>query len=331
VASFLSFFRFDFGFSDVIPPRHGQRLCSYSYVQYKRLGIPQVLVNSHGIPRNIPADVVCERWERDRFLPISGPKDCHFVVFCQNDLSRPAIDSFFKEFSHIYQLRGFGRLSPMPRGESVVYETKEGLTNDINKFFQLQPLSEFQTYPIVSFIVAPPIYDRSFEPHSIITYVQPWSVTSGSEDEIRTLALVVYSRIRIFTPSPFGMIDIARFETSMLFFGFRYQPPYILPRSSQTMIMHIAWDQETRLTAWMDDIGSVLHVVSKSTLEELSRFVADLVNFLRGTDLRLTLTVLGEGINDDLFHAIEKQFGRHFRRTVLFALAPAPAVQVALP
>jgi hypothetical protein len=328
IASFLSFFRFDFGFSHSTAPQHGQQFCGYSYVQYERLGIPPILVNCHGGPREVPADAVWERWERERLLPISGPKDAQFVVFCQNDLPRAAVKTYFNEFCHIYRLFGFGNLSPLPTGESFFYEATEALAGKIEEFFRSQPLSEFQTYPTLSFIVAPPIHDAKFNPNSIINYVRPWSVTSGSTDEIRTLAIVVYSRTRLFAPSPFGMIDIARYETAMLFFGFRYQPPYLLRRAGDGMTMHIAWDPVNRLAAWMDDIGSVLHVLPHTSLESLARLVGDLISFLRGTEIRLTLAILGEGIRDSGIASIEKTFGPHFKKLTLVSLIPAPAVQV---
>jgi hypothetical protein len=277
--------------------------------------------------REIPADVVWERWERERLLPISGPKDAHFVVFCERDLPRAAVKTYFTEFCHIYRLFGFGHLSPLPN-VSFFYEETDTLAGKIEAFFRSQPLSEFQTYPTLSFIVAPPIYDASVNPKSIINNVRPWSVTSGSTDEIRTLAIVVYSRTRLFAPSPFGMIDIALFETATLFFGFRYQPPYLLRRVETGMTMHIAWDPANGLASWMDDIGSVLHVLPQISVESLARLVGDLVAFLRGTDVRLTLAILGEGITDAMMLALGSSFGPHFRTTVVVALTPAPAVQV---
>jgi hypothetical protein len=143
---------------------------------------------------------------------------------------------------------------------------------------------------------------------------------------MRTLAYVVYSRIRLFAPSPFGMIDVAKFETAVLFFGFRYQPPYLLRRSAKEMTMHIGWDPENDLTAWMDDIGSVLHVLADTTLEVLIRLVIDLVEFLK--DVKLTLTILGEGISEELFVEIQNKLGKNLKRTAVFAVCPAPAVQV---
>jgi hypothetical protein len=328
VASFLSFFRFDFGFADVAPPFHGQAFCGYSICHYERLGIPRILTNRHGGLLEVPADVVCHRWSLDRLLPISGPKDGQFVVFSQNLIPQHAVKAFFDAFCHIYALLGFGKLAPLPRTEPFRFESSEVIGDKVQEFFRSQPLTEFQQRPTLSFIVAPPIYDTTFHPHSIITYVRPLSITAASEDEIRTLAFVVYSRIRVFAPSPFGMIDIARFETAMLFFGFRYQPPYLLRRSTTGITMHIGWDPRSELASWMDDIGSVLHVLPHTNLDVLARLIADLADFLKDVEMRLTLTVLGEGIPEDLFLAIQNRLGRLSNRTCIFTVSPAPALQV---
>jgi hypothetical protein len=327
IANFLSFFRFDFGFSEVSPPSNGQGLATYSFCEYQRLGIPRILVNYHGALRDVPADTVCERWEEERFLPISGPKNCHFVVFSHSVIHRQAVECFFSEFSHIYNLLGFGRIAPVPEIECFYFELPDHLATKIDEFFKGYPLSEFRECPVLSFIVAPPIFDPAFHPHTIVTYVRPAIVTSASEDEMKSLALVVYSRIRVFAPSPFGMIDVAGFETATLFFGYRYQPPYLLRRQHPFFTMHVAWDPVGELTTWMDDMGSVLHVLPRTSLDVVARLLNDFQAFLTGPDVRITFTVLGEGISADLFGAIERKFGQLLKITSVFAVAPAPAVQ----
>jgi hypothetical protein len=330
-ASFLSFFRFDFGFAQFAPPRHGRRLCTPSYCRYELLGIPSILVNCRGLLREVPAETVCDRWESDRFLPISGPKNGHFVVFCQSQIPQQAVRAFFSDFLHVYTLFGFGKLSPMPKIDTFYFEPSDTLRSRIDEFHRTQPLWEFQAEPLLSFIVAPPFFDsRSVFP-SIVTHVKPWNITGGSRDEIATLAFVVYSRIRLFAPAPFGMIDIARFETAVLFFGFRYQPPYVLRRRSETVTMHVAWDVESGLSAWMDDIGSVLHVLGQATLERLVRMIWDLVDFLRSADVRLTVSVLAEGISNELYTRITREFGVLLKKTTVFTALPAAAVQVVFP
>ncbi|OHS94042.1 hypothetical protein TRFO_39786 [Tritrichomonas foetus] len=328
LASFLSFFRFDFGFSKVKPPTNGQILGSYSFINYERLGIPNILINNHGKLDDVPADRVIEQWEENRYLPISGEKSAHFVVFCQKSMNEKAVESFFNQFCHIYSLLGFGLLSPFPRFDAFYYTPTEDIASEIDRFFKSQPLSEFQEHPILTFIVSNPIYDSSFMPRTIINYVRPWSITSASEDEMKTLAFVVYSRIRLFSPTPFGMIDIGTHDTATLFFGFRYQPPFLLRRNGNEMTLHIAYDPQTNLTAWMDDVGSVLHVLKLNSLSKVKELVQDAVSANQIDDAKVTLSILAEGITSELNQSIQYDFRFDFPNYKLFSVYPSPTVQI---
>lgn len=330
-ASFLSFFRFDFGFSKVNPPINGQKLGTYSIVQYEKLGIPKILINCHGKLTDIPAEKVIEEWEENRYLPISGPKSAHFVVFCQDNINKKAVESFFEQFCHIYLLLGFGNLTPFPRFSAYYYTPSEGIASEIDHFFSSQELSQFQEYQILTFIVSNPIYDPSFMPRSIITYVRPWSITSASEIKLKTLAFVVYSRIRLFKPNPFGKIDLSNHESAFLFFGFRYQPPFLLRRNGNesSITLHIAYEPNSEKTAWMDDIGSVLHVLSSATsIKKIHELVHDAVIANKIPEVNITLTILSEGITNELHEKIQKEFGNEFHNFSLFAVFPTPTLQV---
>jgi hypothetical protein len=78
----------------------------------------------------------------------------------------------------------------------------------------------------------------------------------------------------------------------------------------------------------MDDIGSVLHVLPRTNLDVVARLLNDFTMFLTTCDTRVTFAVLGEGISSELFAAIERRFGQLLKQTSIFAVAPAPAVQV---
>lgn len=329
-ASFLSFFRFDFGFSKVNPPINGRKLGTYSIIQYERLGIPNILVNCHGKLADVPADKIIDEWEEKRYLPISGSKSAHFVVFCQDNINKQAVKTFFDQFCHIYLLLGFGDLSPFPRFDAFYYSPSEGIASEIERFFSSQELSQFQEYHILTFIVSNPIYDPSFMPRSIITYVRPWSITSASENEMKTLAFVVYSRIRLFSPSPYGKINLSHHETAIFFFGFRYQPPFILRRNGnqQSITLHIAYEPKNETTAWMDDIGSVLHVLFSTSIKKIRELVHDAVIAYKVSEVNVAITILAEGITKELHQKIQNEFGNEFSNFSLFAVHPTPALQV---
>ena len=327
LASFLSFFRFDFGFSSVTPPTNGQFLGSYSMKSYEHLGIPQIVVNKHGTVEEVSADKVIELWEENRYLPISGQKSAHFVVFCKESMDEKAVELFFNQFCHIYSLLGFGILSPFPRNKAFYYVPTDEIPSEIDLFFKNQPLSEFQEFPILTFIVANPIYDTSFKPFSIINYVRPWSITSASEEEMKTLAFVIYSRIRVFSPSPFGMIDIAPHKwTAAIFFGFRYKPPFLLNRNGKGMTLHIAYDPETKFSAWVDEIGSILHVL-KADIQYIKEMVKDTINNNKVSDVKLTITILAEGITKETKEMLLNDFSNDYSNFMILSVHPSPTIQ----
>lgn len=328
IATFLSYFRFDFGFSSVNPPIDSTSLGVYSHCQYERLGIPQILVNCNGALTEVSAIQAIDDWVPRRFYPISGEKSGHFVVFSELGISPKAVISFFNQFCHIYKMLGFGTLSPFPRFDAFYYVPNDRLSDITENFFKNQSLSEFQEYPLLTFIVGNPIYDKNFLPHSILTYVRPWSVTSANEDQIATLAFVVYSRIRLFKPVPYGMIDISPSDTGTLFFGFRYQPPFLLRRNNQSLTIHIAFDPIKEITTYIDDIGSILHVLKQTPIDKIHKLIDDTIKLFEGIDIKLTLTIVGEGISISLYEQIQQEYGPFLNNILLFSAVPAPTVQM---
>jgi hypothetical protein len=324
-ASFLSFFRFDFGIPDGRPPHHAHTFLTGTSITYQRLGIPEILVNCCGRALQVPANVVCDQWEEKRYQPISGSKSGHFIVVSMAGLRMSEVRTFFSQLCHIYQILQFGQLTPFPRFDAFYQMPRDALGRFIRDFFSDQLLSEYQHFPILTFIVGPVIFDEDFGPHSIISYVRPESIATASAEELRTFAFVVYSRIRIFSPCPFGMIDIGRNDSASFFFGFRYQPPFMLKRASgNRMTIHIAWD--FHLSTWIDDIGSILHFFPDSPMRKLTQIMADIVRFLDGVLVKFTLSVFAEGISAQTLDAMRAEF-RRFDVTI-FTVSPQPAIQV---
>ncbi|OHT07592.1 hypothetical protein TRFO_05249 [Tritrichomonas foetus] len=327
VSTFLSFFRFDFGFGDVKPPFHAQSLITGSTCTYERLGIPDILINHSGTLMSTPAASVVDQWEEQRYQPISGPKSGHFVVFCQSSIEASSARSFFVQFCNIYKQMNFGSLTPFPHDEAFHFVLYEEMPNTILSFFNKNPLSQFQQHPVLSFIVGPPIYDKHFLPPSIISYVRPELIQTSSESEMRTLAFVVYSRIRNLKPCPYGMIAISPKDIAILFFGYRYQPPFLLKRQQKSMTFHIAWDERTKMSAWIDDIGSILHVIPNTDFSRINGLLND-AKAMIGIEMKFTLSILAEGISADLHKEITDVFHDTLDNMTLFAVSPAPTVQV---
>ena len=143
------------------------------------------------------------------------------------------------------------------------------------------------------------------------------------------------------------MIDIGTRETSTLFFGFRYKPPFLLGRNteeftghdildvkddekrkSNSMTIHIAWDEATKMSSWIDDTGSILHVLPRTDFNTIHRLINDASLLLSGMELKFTLSILAEGISSELYKEISETFGQAMNNFTLFAVSPAPTVQV---
>jgi hypothetical protein len=327
----LSLLRFEFGFADCAPPRHGRCLCEYTECQYEQLTIPQVRAKRDGMIWSLGADKVCDVWERDRLTPISGPKTATYIVFCDREVAPRAVLRFFGDLTHAYRMMGFGKLSANQNSDSVWFGPPEEISRKVEQFFRRNSTAEFDQPPIVCFIIRNQTPDIGFNPPTIVLRINPDRVTQGTSEEMRTLAFMLYSEIRAFLPSMIGAFEMKNDSIMSLFFGFRYQPAFVLARAGPELRMHIAWDPESSITVWIDDIGSVLGTIQVKLVPEISSLINDLVSLLKDANVSLTLTVLGEGITDDQMARIKNDLAGHWQLLDVFAVAPAPAVQVSLP
>jgi len=330
IASFLSFFRFDFGFCSSSPPKVISNLPSFTSMKYEHLGIPQVVVNKDGAEVLIDASQIIQQWEDKVIQPICGTKNAHFVVFFDSAFKESQISTFFSMLSHNYSLLGFGKLIPYPKANPYISVLENIVPDTINSFFKEHSLSEFQQDPLLSFIVGQPIYDSGFLPHTILSYIRPKMVSKATEMDFKTLSFVVYSRIRLFVPRPYGMINISTNESASIFFGFRYQPPFLLKRNHDHISIHVSWDMKTDLTAWLDDIGSILHVLPVQSLSRIFELMKNAQDFLKGIDIRFTLSVLSEGISKQTYDQIMYEARLIKEKLTLFTIFPTSSIQCVL-
>ena len=328
IANFLSFFRFDFGFSNITPPKSAYKFLNNTKISYQKIGIPfiSVIKNSWYI-LDVKADTIINDWIEERYLPISGVKSCSFVVFANNDISCSCVKAFMSHLSYIYNLYGFGTLRPF-HSSPFQFVQESIMPSTIMDFFTKYSTTEYQQCPVLSFIIGNPIYITDFHPHSIITYIRPSSVISASEEEIKTLAFVVYSRIRLMSPTPLGMIDMHQNDASPLIFGFRYQPPFLLKRKEENSSLigfHYAWDYTTKKFSVVDDIGSILHVLVIDSIDRLSLFIQDCCNIVENHVSQKTLSILAEGLSASFLEEFKSKLDQDI---LLFSVYPASTVQI---
>ena len=351
-SSFLSFFQFDLTFCCSEQPRYTNKFSTFSDINAQHLGLPNVKVNVNGNVRDVSPINIFDDWKKNHYSPISGPKSCHYVVFYVdygNDYGKGKFDEINEENQNVYEnykrnlvidyfeslqssytLHEFGTLSPFPKGESYISTKPSNFFEKTNSFFKKHTLAEYQQYPIISFVVCPIFFEQYMTCHSICTFLSTDQIKKFKPKDIDHMSFIVYSRIRLFHPYPFGMINIAPPEAASLFFGYRYQPPYLLSRQQgHALTIHLAWDPVTGFTAWVDDVGSVSHIFKEKPLPNLCKLLVDIVNFLKEISVDTTFTILSESPTDELVQSIISIFTRSLPSFSLFSIVPTPQIQIA--
>jgi hypothetical protein len=128
--------------------------------------------------------------------------------------------------------------------------------------------------------------------------------------------------MRVFT-LPFGENDPAPDTV-------RFQPPFLLRRYEDEIMLDFLWHDSRKLMIVTDDIGSILFTMAPlppgRSMDGARKAIENLrERYERAKCLRgVTLSIFAEGIGEDLMRAIVNAFGPDFP---VFTIYPAPAVQ----
>ena len=327
VANFLSSFRFDFGFNPIFPPQGTFDFVQSSDFVYEHLGVPDILVIKDDHLVSVPATQIIQQWEKLIYRPISGPKNHTYVVFYDDHFAESEIITFFNQFCYDYNLCCFGTLTRFSKDKSYFPTKASEMSQTVMNFFSQNHISQYQLEQLITFIVGDPIFSSDFTPHSVITYVRPEAIREADQLSIKTLGFVVYSRVRVFAPRPFGMVFLAPQSIAACIFGFGYQPPFLLKQRTNDFIIHICWDLHSNLSTWCDDTGSVMHVLPVNSIQTLFGFISELVELIKETTVKTTLTVLDEGITPDLLSSIRTNISNSKCEVTLFSMFPSASTQ----
>ena len=327
VANFLSSFRFDFGFNLIFPPKGTTDFAQFSEFNYEHLGIPDILVIQNDHLTSAPATQIISQWESSLFRPISGPKDLTYVVFYNDTFQEQEIITFFKQFCYNYNLCSFGTLTRYSKDQSYFPSKPEKIPQMVMNFFEKNHITQYQHEQLITFIVGDPIFSSDFTPHSVISYVRPDAIREADQLSIKTLAFVVYSRVRVFAPRPFGMVYLAPQSIAACFFGFGYQPPFLLKQRTNDFIIHICWDVKSKLSTWCDDTGAVMHVLPVNSITTLFGFISELVDLFQQITVKTTLTLLDEGITPELLSDINNNISTAKCEITLFSMFTSASTQ----
>lgn len=329
VANFLSTHRFDYGFGSTSPPPGTTDFAEYSEFEYQHLGTPQVCVLQDRSVIKVDSTRVVFDWDENLYRPISGPKSASFVVFYDKQFTENDVRTFFNQLKNIYTSFNFGELFEYPKGASYFSCTPEQIPQAVETFFKQKIQTQFQNEPLMTFIVGDPIFSADFNPHSIVSYIRPSAIHCADTTEIKTIAFVVYSRVRVFTPRPFGMVFLANKEIAACFFGYRYQPPSFLTTNEHVELgMHVCWDLRVGLTAWVDEIGAVMHVLPVSNIDRLFQFLREQTSLFNTSKVRITISILAEGISKPLLDELKMKSMQLNLPITVFSVYPSATIQV---
>lgn len=168
--SFFNFLNYSdfFGFSTSISPPIGRIFDFTGISAFYHLGVPNVFLCQDGVTKEVQADNFLPTWEKEKLMPIYGPKNGFFVVFYEtfntnstgsssssmvnfglgansssfnetNDtfsqmINSDTLSSFMAQFCYAYSHLCFGELKPYPKSSPFIP-------------VKLQPLTKFSTFP----------------------------------------------------------------------------------------------------------------------------------------------------------------------------------------
>ena len=321
---FISTLSTDLGLPSA-PKSHSLSFYHSSHISGQHTGIPDAIVNCRGKKLKIPANKALQSWQEAAFSPIHGPKNPLFRVFViDNDVEK--VKLFFRELESIYTTLGLGTL--VPESDCFISVKESELENEIHKRYNDTQFLDNQ--PIV-FIVHPFLFDLNIDEKVIITLVPQIVVTEHKIENIKNLALTVYTRLREMSPAPFGKLCFGPDEFSSLYFGFRFAPALVIdPPLSETepgIKLHIAWDPETGLSAWSDDAGNCFHINREMDIDNLRQTIVKIRSELPSINVSLVISVLAEGIDEDQYNQFMQEEFADITDFTLVSVFPAPALQ----
>jgi hypothetical protein len=233
---------------------------------------------------------VISLWEKDGFSPVNQAKSAHFVVFCDSAIPRSSVVSYMRNLSHFYSLFGFGELIPYGKYESFNFHRLADIRLSVQAFLNDQRLVEFQSVPVLVIAICDNAFGQDFQPRVNFTHVFPRAVRTLDATGSKALCFRLYAQFRSFISLPAWSSQV-----DQLFFGYRYAPPFLLPRPESGRIsVHGAWHRPSSISLWTDDTGSTLAQVSLASIGDVARYIAGLRVGLEPLDVTFSLGLVGE-------------------------------------
>ena len=331
ITPYNTFLEKNYGTSKMSIPNMPKSFYSKTSIQFIKIEIPNVIVAQKGQLFEISAKNVIKNWIPDMYRPISGPKNAHYVVFADSFLKENHTKQFLSHLVHAYSLLGFGQLNVFSKEAPFHFSNPEDVKSRVSLFISENKLLEFAIFPTIIFIIVDKEYRKFIRPNMYTIFIDPNDVNGSNFDYFKELSFHVYSQIRIHSDIPsVEIIDIIKtfntqkFIPTDIFFGFRYQPPFLLQRVQEnTLIIHVFWDPVSTESVWTDDTGSTLHVVKMKNLLAIATVHDDLKKVFTDIKLILSIGILVESISPRMIEQI-----KHIANINIYTITTAPYVQI---
>ncbi|EAY23369.1 hypothetical protein TVAG_070320 [Trichomonas vaginalis G3] len=289
----------------------------------RHLGIPNCLVRQNGRIIQVPVNTCYQNWEENVYSPINGPQNTKYYVYVIGQVTS-AVKIFFKELESYYSSLQLGEL--IPSLNCFETTTEPTLNMKINQRFQ----TEFNVEQPTIFIVHPIVFGCNIDAHVITTPIMDCQITEHSEDFMKNLALLIYTRLRSFKSEPFGNLYVSAEEVASLFFGFKFHTPFIIQRpneSTDPIRLHIAWDPDTKLSTWCDDTCQFFHTNRSMDIAGIRETFKKIRNGIKDTNISVVMCIVDEGISESLYNEFMAEDFLGVSDFCLISVFPSPAVQ----
>lgn len=331
ITQYDTYYEKNYGLSKMSVESVPKSIYSKASIPSIKIEIPNVIVAQKGQIFEISAKNVIKSWIPDMLRPISGPKNAHYKVYADSILSENHTKQFLSELIHEYSLLGFGKLDAYSKEYPFCFSNPEEIKGHISTFIGENKLLEFNKYPTIIFIFVDKEYRKSIQPNMHTIFIDPHYVNDSNIEYFKELSFHVYSQIRIFSDIPsIEVVDIIKtfnpknFIPTDIFFGFRYQPPFLLQRmQANTLIIRVFWDPISTETVWTDDAGSTLHVVKMKNLSAITSAFDDLLKVFNDIKLILSIGIVADCISPRIIDSV-----KNMSNINLYTITATPYVQV---
>lgn len=293
---------------------------------------PYAIVNSAGSNTQKPMSDLISRWQPDGYSPVFGPKDGSYVVFYEKGIPVDSIITFFDQLTHQYSYFGFGKMTLFTQRPGLKEVSEGKALSAALEFYKKDSLVFNREHHVFVYLITKT--QESTKLGSDFGYVNftEHTIMNSTEEDIMMYAFELYAALRSLQDSLKGRIPMI--EPRDFFFGFRYQPPFVLSRVDNSISIHIAFNPKNYDSVWVDDTGSAMTRIMIQNNSQLIKNMRMINNQCaeNGIPVEFFFTFVAESVQSETVDMIIKDIRESddpglYDRTSIFSVYPAPFVQ----